>query len=912
MEKEIVYDFEKIEEKWQKRWEEKGVFRSVMNSNKRKYYVLVMFPYPSGKIHMGHVRNYTIGDVIARYKRMKGYNVLHPIGWDAFGLPAENAAISKGVHPAEWTYENIKTMKQQLKRLGFSYDWEREISTCDPEYYKWNQWFFLKMYEKGLVYRKTSPVNWCPHCATVLANEQVIEGKCWRCESEVEIRNIEQWFIKITEYADRLLEDHSKLGNWPEKVILMQKNWIGKSFGVVINFKLEDGRDFPIFTTRPDTVFGVTFMAIAPEHPLVDEIVKENKSIENDVRKMRREDYKLRTSEEYEKEGVFTGRYVINPLTGEKVPLWVANFVVMEYGTGAIMCVPAHDERDFKFAKKYGLPIKVVIQPEGKELNPEKMVSAYTEEGIMVNSSHFSGMRSSEAIEKIADYIEEKGLGCRKYNYRIKDWLISRQRYWGTPIPFIRCEKCGYVPVPYEDLPVVLPRDVKFTGRGNPLETNEDFLRAKCPKCGRIGRRETDTMDTFFDSSWYYARYTSPKNDKEPFDKVESRYWLDVDQYIGGIEHAILHLLYARFFHKFMKDIGLVSSDEPFVNLLTQGMVCKKWVSISSLLGFLSLSENSSVDDLLNRLMEKYSTTPVDFKPKNGARKIKEVMDENHLTSASNVSLLFEAIGWNTYENEILRRLEEEIGESAKMSKSKHNTVDPDEMIRKYGADSVRLFMLFAAPPEKDLDWSDEGIEGAYRFITRVWRLVVANMERLKSSAPINYSRLEPSSVSGKGKEVLTKINLTIKKVSEDIERDFSFNTAIAALMELTNTLYSFNPQTEVEKEIFREGVEKLVILMSIFTPHVAEELWEMMGGEGMLCDKEWPSYDERFIHYDVVEIVVQVNGKIRAKLKVPVDISEEELKSLALENEGVKKYIQANIPKRIIIVPRKLINIVV
>ncbi len=903
----MKYDFESIESKWQRIWEEQGVFKSVFDENKRKYYVLVMFPYPSGKIHMGHVRNYTIGDVIARYKKMRGFNVLHPIGWDAFGLPAENAAISKGVHPAKWTYDNIETMKRQLKRLGISYDWDREITTCDPEYYKWNQWFFLKMYEKGIVYRKNSPVNWCPHCNTVLANEQVIDGKCWRCDTEVEIRNIEQWFIKITEYADRLLEDHSKLGKWPEKVILMQKNWIGKSFGVVVNFKLDDGRDFPIFTTRPDTIFGVTYMAIAPEHPLVDEIIKENPSIETEVRRMRKEDYKLRTSEEYEKEGVFTGRYVINPLTGDRVPLWIANFVLMEYGTGAIMCVPAHDERDFKFAKKYNLPIKIVIQPEGKELKPEEMREAYTEEGIMVNSSQFSGMKSSEALIKIIEYIEEKGLGRRKYNYRIKDWLISRQRYWGTPIPFVKCDKCGYVPVPYEELPVVLPKDVKFTGKGNPLESSEEFLNTKCPKCGSSAKRETDTMDTFFDSSWYYARYTSPKNDKEPFDKKESKYWLDVDQYIGGVEHAILHLLYARFFHKFMKDLGLVDSDEPFVNLLTQGMVCKKWVSMGSMLDYLSLSESSTVEELIIKISDKFKD--LELKSVRDSRKIGEILDNNHLTLASNISLFFDAIGIDLPREEIVKRFEDEIGESVKMSKSKHNTVDPDDMVRKYGADSVRLFILFAAPPEKDLDWSDEGIEGAYRFLNRVWRLVVNSIDIINSVKSFNYEEID--SLSRKEKDLLTKINQTIKKVTEDIERDFSFNTAIASLMELTNTLYAFSPETEREKSIFREGIEKLIILMYVFTPHISEELWQIIGGEGLVCLKQWPEYNKNFLSYDTIEVVFQINGKVRAKAEVPVDISNAELEKLALENENIKKNLEGKTPKKIIVVPKKLVNIV-
>ncbi|MFN4245264.1 MAG: leucine--tRNA ligase [Brevinematia bacterium] len=902
------YEFEKIEKKWQKIWQEEGVFKSYMDEDKEKYYVLVMFPYPSGKIHMGHVRNYTIGDVIARYKKMRGYNVLHPIGWDAFGLPAENAAINKGVHPLKWTYDNISTMKMQLKRLGFMYDWDREISTCDPEYYKWNQWFFLKMYERGLVYRKASPVNWCPHCNTVLANEQVIEGKCWRCDTEVKLVNIEQWFIKITEYADRLLEDHSKLGKWPEKVILMQKNWIGKSFGITINFKLEDGRDFPIFTTRPDTIFGVTYMAIAPEHPLVDEIMKDNPSIEKEVNRMRKEDYKIRTSEEYEKEGVFTGRYVINPLTNEKVPLWVANFVVMEYGTGAIMCVPAHDKRDFRFAKKYNLPIRVVIQPKDKELKAEEMEEAFTEEGIMVNSSIFSGMDSNKAIMKIIDYIEEKGLGKREYKYKIKDWLISRQRYWGTPIPFVRCERCGYVPVSYDELPIILPTNVNFTGRGNPLETSKEFLETRCPRCSGPAKRETDTMDTFFDSSWYYARYTSPKNREKPFDEKESRYWLDVDQYIGGIEHAILHLLYARFFHKFMKDLGLVDSDEPFVNLLTQGMVCKKWVSISKLLSYLSLSQESTIDDLVMKVNEHFKDINLQVKDN---RIISQVINDNHLTLASNISLLFGAITESNSAEEVVRRFEEEIGESAKMSKSKHNTVDPDDMIKKYGADAVRLFILFAAPPEKDLEWSDEGIEGAYRFLNRVWRLVVNNLELLNSVDVFDYSR-DVEFLSREERDLLTKVNLTVKKVTDDIERDFSFNTAIASLMELTNELYSFKISSDVGKKVFKEGIIKLIRLIYVFTPHIAEELWSLMGGDEMLCKKSWVEYNPNFLSYDTIEVVFQINGKVKSKLRVPSDISEKELEKMALENEVIKNSLKDKVPKKIIVVPRKLVNIVV
>ncbi len=899
------YKFTELESKWQKVWEEKNVFSCVMDENKQKYYVLVMFPYPSGKIHMGHVRNYTIGDVIARYKRMRGFNVLHPIGWDAFGLPAENAAISKGIHPAKWTFENIETMKRQLKKLGISYDWSREVTTCFPEYYKWNQWFFLKMYEKGIVYRKESPVNWCPSCNTVLANEQVVEGKCWRCDSEVEIKNIEQWFIKITEYADRLLEDHAKLGNWPENVLLMQKNWIGKSFGVVVNFKLEDGRDFPIFTTRPDTIFGVTYMAIAPEHPLVDEIIKANPSIAPEVKKMRSEDYRLRIAEEYEKEGVFTGIHVINPLTGEKVPLWIANFVLMEYGTGAIMCVPAHDKRDFKFAKKYGIPIKVVIQPKDKRLDPNQMEEAFVDEGVLVNSAQFDGLNSNEAILKIIEYIEQKRVGQRKYNYRIKDWLISRQRYWGTPIPFVKCQKCGYVPVKYEDLPVILPQEVKFTGRGNPLSTNEEFLKTKCPNCGGDAIRETDTMDTFFDSSWYYARYTSPKNDKKPFDPIESRYWLNVDQYIGGVEHAILHLLYARFFHKFMKDLGLVEHDEPFQNLLTQGMVCKKWVSVLMLLEELGLDEKSTVGELVSKIT---NTKVTDTTP------IKKVLEDNHLTVGSNISLLLSTDIFREYfpnPEEIVKSFEEKIGESVKMSKSKHNTVDPDDMVDKYGADATRLFILFAAPPEKDLDWSDEGIEGAFRFINRVWRLVYSHIDVLKTSETLDYKALDISNLTSDQRKILVKINQTVKKVTEDIERDFKFNTAIASIMELVNMLYQFQVKSDLDRKIFKDGILKITKILHPFTPHFTEEIWSILGDGRLLLDAGWVEWDERFLVGDTVEIVFQVNGKIRSKSQVSVDISEEEIKRIALEDQTVRKYLDGKEIVKIIVVPKKLVNIV-
>ncbi len=821
----MEYRFTEIESKWQKRWEEKGVFKTKDDPAKPKYYDLVMFPYPSGRLHMGHVRNYTIGDVIARYKRMNGYDVLHPIGWDAFGLPAENAAIEKGIHPAKWTYDNISYMKSQLKKLGISYDWDREIATCDEKYYKWNQWFFLKMYEKGLVYRKKSPVNWCPKCQTVLANEQVIDGRCWRCGSEVEVKELEQWFIKITAYADELLEGHKELGKWPEPVITMQRNWIGKSFGGLIHFKLDDGTDFPIFTTRPDTIYGVTFMAIAPEHPLVEKIIEETKDeklkseLQNFVKRVLKESKAVRSAEDYEKEGIFTGRYVENPFTGDRVPLYIANFVLMEYGTGAIMAVPAHDKRDFRFAKKYGIPIKVVIQPENQTLNPDEMEDAYVDDGVLVNSGPFTGMKNREAIQKIIEYAKENGFGEPSYNYRLKDWLISRQRYWGTPIPFVKCEKCGYVPVPYDQLPVKLPTDVKFTGSGNPLETSEEFVNTTCPKCGGPARRETDTMDTFFDSSWYFARYTSPNEETSPFDTEKANRWLPVDQYIGGIEHAVLHLLYSRFFHKFMRDLGLVDSSEPFKNLLTQGMVLK---------------------------------------------------------------------------------------DGAKMSKSKGNVVDPDDMVEAYGADTVRVFILFAAPPEKDLEWSDKGIEGAFRFLHRFWKL---SYEWIKNFEKGEFERGE---ATAEGKKLLSKAHKTLKKVTTDIENDFHFNTAIASLMELLNEMSRFEVRTSGDVKVAEEVLEMFLMMLYPFAPHISEEIWEKLGKDKMLAETEWPQWKEELTIDETITIPVQVNGKLRDTVEVARGTDKEEVEKIALSREKVKKWTEGKQIVKVIYVPDRLINIVV
>ena len=823
------YNFEEIEPKWIKYWDEKKCFHSKFDKNKKKFYCLVMFPYPSGRIHMGHVRNYVIGDVIARYKWMQGFNVLHPIGWDGFGLPAENAAIEKGIHPAVWTYDNISYMKKELKRVGISYDWDREFATCDEEYYKWNQWFFLKFFEKGLAYRKESFVNWCPKCKTVLANEQVIDGKCWRCDSQVEFKKLKQWFFKITEYAEQLLEHHKLLEKgWPERVLVMQKNWIGKSTGIMVNFKLENGKDFPIFTTRPDTIYGVTFMALSPEHPMVDEILSEvsdekKEEIINFLEKTRKADIEKRRTGEYEKEGVFTGKYVINPLTDEKVPLYIANFVLMEYGTGAIMAVPAHDQRDFEFAKKYNIPIKVVIQPEGEILEPDKMTEAYVEDGIQVNSGQFNGLNNREAMEKIMDYIEQKGWGKRTINYRLKDWLISRQRYWGTPIPIIYCEKCGIVPVPEDQLPVKLPKDVEFSPEGgSPLAKCEEFVNTTCPKCNGKAKRETDTMDTFVDSSWYFARYCSPKENKFPFRKEETEYWMPVDQYIGGIEHATLHLLYARFFHKVMRDLGLVNSDEPFLRLLTQGMVIK---------------------------------------------------------------------------------------DGAKMSKSKGNVVDPDEIIDKYGADTLRIFILFASPPERDLEWSDKGIEGAYRFINRLWNFVNQNIDEIKKVKDV---QLNPENLDEVQKKLYISLNRTIKKVTEDIERDFHFNTAIASIMEFLNLLTSTEYKDTDDYVLLKESIKNVLLILEPFAPFVSEELWQIIGFENTAFETGWPEYDKNFVQFNTYTMVVQVNGKIRSRIETELGTDEEKMKEIALADSKIKQWIQGKEIVKIITVKDKLVNIVI
>jgi len=819
---EVDYNFSEIELKWQKIWEEKGSFLNRVDRTKQKYYVLEMFPYPSGRIHMGHVRNYTIGDIVARFKKMKGFNVFHPMGWDSFGLPAENAAIKNNTPPFKWTTENIANMKGQLKRLGFSYDWTREVGTYKPEYYKWNQWIFLKMLEKGLAYKKVSSVNWCPDCQTVLANEQAENGVCWRCSSPVTQKELEQWFFRITDYAEDLLKGHEEISStWPEQVITMQKNWIGKSTGLKVNFKLESGEDFPIFTTRPDTIFGVTFMVIAPEHPLLDRVT--DPEVRQFIQKTRSQSLIDRTSEDKEKEGIDTGLKVINPFNGEKVPLYVGNFVLMEYGTGAIMAVPAHDVRDFVFAKKYGLPIKIVIDRPDSPLKIEEMTDAYTDEGICVNSGQFSGLKNKEAIEKIAEFAEKNGIGERTVNYRLRDWGISRQRYWGCPIPIIYCEKCGAVPVPEKDLPVVLPTEVDFKGDAqSPLTKMPEFYEVKCPSCGGKARRETDTMDTFVDSSWYYARYCSPWSN-EIFDKEEVDYWMPVDQYIGGIEHAVMHLLYARFFSMVLNDLGLLKEREPFKKLLTQGMVIK---------------------------------------------------------------------------------------DGSKMSKSKGNVVDPDDIIKKYGADTVRLFMLFAAPPQKDLDWSDKGVEGSFRFLNRVWRFMQKNKGLYIDGAVVDNSNL-----STELKKLRIELHRTIKLVTHDIEERMQYNTAIARMMELTNAMYAVadSELSSTEgKKVFSEIVDKFLPILNPFVPHFAEELWSIFGKKTLLADEKWPEYIEELTIRDEIEIVFQINGKIKSKANVSSDITEEEMKKLAHLDAKMAEILSCKQIIKQIVVPGKLVNIVV
>lgn len=822
----MKYDFKSIEEKWQKKWDDADAFKIDEAMDKPKYYTLEMFPYPSGNLHMGHVRNYSIGDVLARYKKMQGYNVLHPMGWDSFGLPAENAAIKNGTPPADWTWSNIDNMREQLKRLGFSYDWDREVATAKPDYYKFTQWMFLMLYNNGLAYKKKSFVNWCPSCQTVLANEQVVNGKCERCKSEVGKKDLEQWFFKITEYAQKLLDDIDMLDGWPDKVKSMQRNWIGRSEGAEVQFKI-DGSDeiLTVYTTRPDTIFGVSYMVIAPEHPIVDKLISgraEEPACREFIKKVQGMNEITRSATDTEKEGAFTGVYVINPFNNKKIPLYLANYVFLDYGTGIVMGVPAHDQRDFDFAKKYNLPIDVVVQPGEEKISGADLKEAFAAEGTMVNSGEFDGLNNREALKKIIDYMEDKGFGERKVNFRLRDWLISRQRYWGAPIPIVYCDKCGTVPVPEKDLPVMLPENVKFTGLGkSPLSDCEEFVNTTCPICGGKARREIDTMDTFVCSSWYYLRYCDPKNSEMPFDKKKTDYWMNVDQYIGGVEHAILHLLYSRFLTKVLYDKGYVSCKEPFANLLTQGMVLK---------------------------------------------------------------------------------------DGSKMSKSVGNVVSPDEIIAKYGADTARLFILFAAPPERDLDWNDTAVEGAYRFINRVFRAV----DELKDF--MSEEAVENSSLSGAEKKLHFATHASIKKVTEDFER-FSFNTAISSIMEMVNALYVYKENTDKDKlncALVGEALRSLVLLLSPFVPHVASEMWEIIGEKSSLIETAWPKYDEAALVVSEIEVAVQINGKIRGKLMISPDLTPDEMQQVALCDEKIKEFTAGKTVVKVIAVPKKLINIVV
>lgn len=828
------YNFIEIEKKWQEYWKKNNCFKATFDSKKLKpkYYVLEMFPYPSGEPHMGHVKNYVIGDVVARYKHFQGYNILHPMGWDAFGLPAENAAIQHKIHPSIWTKNNIQKMKNTLIKMGISYDWEREISTCQPDYYKWTQWIFLQLYKNKLAYKKKAVVNWCPSCSTVLANEQVVEGKCERCAAEVIKKELSQWFFKITEYAQRLLDDMELLEEWPERVLTMQKNWIGRSEGARVEFPIKgNNKTIPVFTTRPDTLYGATYFLLAPEHPLVEEIIKDSPykaEVQNFIREVSKESAIERISATLEKRGRFTGKYVINPINDEEIPIWIANYVLMEYGTGAVMAVPAHDQRDFEFAKKYDLPIRVVIQPKDKEVSSDTMEVAFDEEGIMVNSGQFNDSPSAKALEDIIDYLVEKGSGKREINYRLRDWLISRQRYWGAPIPIIYCPDCGMVPLPEEDLPVLLPEDVDFRPSGmSPLASSEGFINVICHKCGKKAQRETDTMDTFVCSSWYYLRYCSPQIDTAPFDFEELRYWMPVDQYIGGVEHAILHLLYSRFFTKALYDMGFLNFKEPFNRLFTQGMVCK---------------------------------------------------------------------------------------DGAAMSKSKGNVVTPIEILSKYGVDATRLMILFASPPEVDMEWTDKGMEGAFRFLNRVWRLIYNNLdclEKLRGEEEISFKN-----ISNEVKKLRQKTHQTIKKVTEDIEQRFHFNTAISAIMELVNEVYKFKLEEKHREEgdifVLKKALEMIVRLLSPVTPHLSEELWQEMGYRESIYLQPWPKYDVKLLEEEEKLIVIQVNGKLRGRLLIPASYDDERIKNEALSLPKIKVKIEGKKIVKIITVSGKLINIVI
>lgn len=821
-----AYFPQEIEKRWQEIWERENVFHTPDNSDKPKYYALSMFPYPSGKLHMGHVRNYTITDVIARFKKMQGFNVLHPMGWDSFGLPAENAAMKHGADPAKWTDENIAYMTKQLKMLGLSYDWQREVTTCKPDYYKWTQWLFIQLYKKGLAYKKEAAVNWCDNCGTVLANEQVIDGKCWRCDSVVEKKYLSQWFFKITDYAERLLEDLDKLPGWGDNVKTMQANWIGKSQGAIIKFKVKEveGLEVPVYTTRPDTVYGITYLVVAPEYKDIEKLTTpENKEAVEVYRANARKMTEIeRLSTERVKTGVPLGTHCINPFNGEEFPLWTADYALVEYGTGAVMAVPTHDTRDFDFAKKYNLPLKVVIQnPE----NPsECKAAAYTEEGVLVNSNEFNGMKNTDAKKAITQKAVDEGFGEFKTQYRLRDWLISRQRYWGAPIPMIYCDKCGIVPEKEENLPVMLPSDVDFSVVGkSPITTSKTFAETTCPICGGKARRELDTMDTFVCSSWYYLRYSDPKNTNLPFSKELVDKWLPVDQYVGGIEHAILHLLYSRFFTKALKDLGLLSFDEPFKNLLTQGMVLK---------------------------------------------------------------------------------------DGSKMSKSKGNTVDPDEIFENFGADTARLFILSDSPPARDFDWSDAGVEGCYKFLNRVWRLVSENQNYITKDYKIEFP------LKRENDDLVRTVHMAIKGITNDIANDFQFNTVISKYRELTNAIYDWRGKksdfTDEDKNVFSFAVLTLIKLMAPVTVHMSEEIWHDVGGAGSIHDEKWCVWDENLAKASKITLVVQVNGKVKDKLEADEGLSDDELKNLALSSDKVKELTAGKNIVKVIVVPKKLVNIVV
>ncbi len=824
----IKYFPKEIEEKRRKIWEEKKVNKVEIDKTKPKYYVLSMLPYPSGKLHMGHVRNYTISDVIARFKKMNGYNVLHPMGWDSFGLPAENAAIQHGANPETWTLDNIKYMKGQLQRLGIMVDWDREIASCLPDYYKWTQWFFLQFYKKGLAYKKEAAVNWCPKCATVLANEQVIDGKCWRCDSVAEKKNLSQWFLKITDYADRLLNDLDKLDGWPDRVKLMQKNWIGKSHGTILKFKVKEieGLEIPVYTTRPDTVFGITYLVVAPEYKDIDKLTTPENA--EAVKKYRENASRMteieRLSTERVKTGVPLGTHIINPFNGEESEIWVADYALVDYGTGAVMAVPAHDERDFAFAKKYGKTIKRVIDNPDNPNQP--LDAAYTDPGVLVNSGEFTGIKNEDAKKAITEYAEKNGFGKATTQFRLRDWLISRQRYWGAPIPIIHCDKCGMVPVPDEDLPVLLPKDVDFTVKGkSPILTSPTFLKTKCPICGGEATRESDTMDTFMCSNWYYYRYLDAHNDKEPFSKEATDYWSPVDQYVGGIEHAILHLLYARFFTKAIHDLGITKVDEPFKNLLTQGMVLK---------------------------------------------------------------------------------------DGSKMSKSKGNTVDPDEIFENYGADTARLFILSDSPPGRDFDWSDAGVEGCYKFVNRLWRLFVSNKENID----VNYVVPAINELSPENNKLVRQVNIAVKKITQDINAEFQFNTVISMFREFSNTIYDYlNTKKDLniqDKNVLSYALLTLLKMIAPVVPYMSEELSEIIGLKKSIHEFEWPTYDENLAKMSSITIVVQINGKIKDKFEADAEISKEDLEKQALSSEKIKNLTADKQIIKVIAVPGKLVNIVV